>query len=400
MPIQTSYSEVYGRTATYYSFDYIPNQVTNDRFHSNLCLLQHRCLPAERCRDKASRVTYKSTQTLRSDKDAHKAPTYRHYSKAAEAILEMDWKTDVERRQVLQAFAGKDYNSKRTTFARAAAAQKRTVLMSDAPEDLRELTGGEEFLGLQNEDLHIYFSEELVRIPILYAVSRFKTLETYKTIFALLNGALTTRNMRIILDYEKAAIRAAREVFPEAIIEGCAFHLAQAWNRRSADLGLRRFVRGPQKISVVANWWKTLKGHIAHEACRNFLNYLRTVWLTGVYANLWCKWEHEELRTTNIAEAFHSKLRTILSRRINPPFEELLDCIREQHTLALAKMLYAGENNTATKSLRSRDRLRREKINAAMAHFKEVVDDNDEVAVEDIVEYCLNMSRYVSEKLV
>ncbi|VDK58263.1 unnamed protein product [Cylicostephanus goldi] len=44
--------------------------ITDNKFHSNPCLLQHRCLPAERCRDKASRVTYKAAEA---------------------AILEMDW---------------------------------------------------------------------------------------------------------------------------------------------------------------------------------------------------------------------------------------------------------------------------------------------------------------------
>ncbi|KAK6035781.1 hypothetical protein COOONC_26714 [Cooperia oncophora] len=30
-----------------------------------------------------------------------------------------------------------------------------------------------------------------------------------------------------------------------------------------------------------------------------------TTWMQGPFKNMWCKWKVEELRTTNLAEAFH-----------------------------------------------------------------------------------------------
>ncbi|KIH62096.1 hypothetical protein ANCDUO_07623 [Ancylostoma duodenale] len=93
-----------------------------------------------------------------------------------------------------------------------------------------------------------------VEIPILYAITRHKNIVTYRTIFRRLRKIIGERpGLRIVLDFKKAAIRAAREAFEGASVEGCAFHLAQAWNRMSKELGLRRFVRGPKGKSITLN---------------------------------------------------------------------------------------------------------------------------------------------------
>ncbi|VDM83650.1 unnamed protein product [Strongylus vulgaris] len=170
----------------------------------------------------------------------------------------------------------------------------------------------------------------------------------------------------------KAAIWVAKETFPNADVQGCAFHLALAWNRKAGDLGLRQLIKGRRRLGQVPALQSlpVNLGHPVYEPCNKFLTYLRNIWFTGVFQDMWCKWNLQELRITNIAEAFHSKLRSILSRQINPPFEELLECFREQHTLALAKVLHANENNAAAKHLRRRDRLRRYKNNATMEEFR------------------------------
>ncbi|RCN37732.1 hypothetical protein ANCCAN_16351 [Ancylostoma caninum] len=157
--------------------------VTDDIFHKDPCRLNHNCIPLNRYKDKAERVIYESCQEIKQDEKAHRTPTQRHYSAAAKKILNMPWRTEEERQKVLEKFSRNSYEDKRRSFARASSAHRRKVEMENVPEDLRKLPWGEDFL--------------------------------------------------------QAAIRAAKEAFPNAEVHGCGFHLAQAWNRKAAEYGLR-----------------------------------------------------------------------------------------------------------------------------------------------------------------
>ncbi|VDM69043.1 unnamed protein product [Strongylus vulgaris] len=88
-----------------------------------------------------------------------------------------------------------------------------------------------------------------IYVPLLYAIARYKNVNTYKDIFGQLSGPIRDGRLRFILDYEKAAIRAAKETFPNADVQGCAFH--QARNRKTGGLGLRQFIKEPKKIGAV-----------------------------------------------------------------------------------------------------------------------------------------------------
>lgn len=45
--------------------------------------------------------------------------------------------------------------------------------------------------------------------------------------------------------------------------------------------------------------------HAVYEKCVAFLGYIKTTWMEGLFEDLWRKWTFGELRTTNLAEAFH-----------------------------------------------------------------------------------------------
>ncbi|KIH45462.1 hypothetical protein ANCDUO_24497 [Ancylostoma duodenale] len=156
------------------------------------------------------------------------------------------------------------------------AHKKREVNMENIPSDLCNPPDGSRFLQIQRPDLHLYYSEVVIQmacenginaiigdgvhklnprtapvhmekgqlytihascngemeVPILYAITRSKKQASYRTIF----GAL-----------KEAAVKAAKATFPESVVQGCAFHLAQAWNRKSKEKGLRQYTVGKKE---------------------------------------------------------------------------------------------------------------------------------------------------------
>ncbi|KIH65061.1 hypothetical protein ANCDUO_04621 [Ancylostoma duodenale] len=133
-------------------------------FQSDPCALSHNCSPLQRDRDKASRVANGSCQTLRKNKTAQKTPTRKHYNNAVHSMLKMLWKDYESRIEVLTKFVGGSYQERRRTFAKASAAQKRTVELDNIPEDLALLPNGDDFVHVQRSDLHIYYSEEVISL--------------------------------------------------------------------------------------------------------------------------------------------------------------------------------------------------------------------------------------------
>ncbi|RCN40920.1 hypothetical protein ANCCAN_13145 [Ancylostoma caninum] len=106
-------------------------------------------------------------------------------------------------------------------------------------------------------------------VPLLSAVTRHKSEEDYLTIFERIKEAVQavpsdTPNaepeLRIVVDFEIAAVNAAKAVFPIHSIEGCGWHLTQAWVRNRNRLGLLRFFKGEERDPRAVRWWRTLKG--------------------------------------------------------------------------------------------------------------------------------------------
>ena len=69
---------------------------------------------------------------------------------------------------------------------------------------------------------------------------------------------LDLRIAKLQMDFEVAAHIAAKEVFPEAEVRGCRFHLAQAWFRKLGRLGLHSVYNN--KTSKTAIWLKSIFG--------------------------------------------------------------------------------------------------------------------------------------------
>ncbi|EYC27331.1 hypothetical protein Y032_0009g654 [Ancylostoma ceylanicum] len=173
---------------------------------------------------------------------------------------------------------------------------------------------------------------------------------------------------------------------------------------------------------MVRKWWRTLKGipflpanllrrlpglarpsiprsHAAYQKCQEFLDYLHDTWVRGRFRSLWCKWGLTELRTTNLAEAYHSKLRRII-RKKNVNLQLILERIRKENTTAIAKLISLDQFPNEGRRLRRRDRLRRQKFAAKMAEFERELSRGGIVTTVSIIRYCRHMARFMTEKAI
>ncbi|KAK6060499.1 hypothetical protein COOONC_01839 [Cooperia oncophora] len=383
-----------------------------------------------------------------------------------------------DRQEMMLSFHRGNLNSIRSAIAKYFADMLYFVIMAQAyhkvkgitwdniPQSLSHLRDGTQFLQLRTPQLQLYYSLKTIEkayhnglcvsvadgvhkimpeklgdhsqlytihsvcnngleVPLFHALTKNKTEAMYKTIFEHIRQVLVTlgwgAHVAVGCGFVMAVIRAAKAVILGITVEGCAFHLAQAWNRKREILGLKRFLKGPQRSRAVLKWWRSIKGlaflpkhlhrrvpglyrpsfpstHEAYQKCVQFLAYLHSTWLRGPYAELWCKWGMNELRTTNLAEAYHSKLRRVLKKK-NVDLDALLKRVRAANTRAFADLCALERMPDEERRLRKRDRDRRLKIAAEMRRFERVM-ERPCILTSTIIKYCRRMSQFVSEKTI
>ncbi|KAL6731768.1 hypothetical protein Aduo_002600 [Ancylostoma duodenale] len=106
-------------------------------------------------------------------------------------------------------------------------------------------------------------------MSLLFAIIRHKTEDDYMNVFGKLKEVLQPANMeevgdephlRVIVDFETAAIEATRRVFLERFLEGCGWQVSQPWMKKRSTFGFLRFLRKrEEKEPRVVRWWRTLK---------------------------------------------------------------------------------------------------------------------------------------------
>ncbi|KAL6740493.1 hypothetical protein Aduo_013844 [Ancylostoma duodenale] len=247
-------------------------KVSEGEFLSDPSQLPHQCTPKTISKDIAVRKTYEDLQHIRADKRCvGQAPKQFWHDT-------LDW-TDKNVTQenglkdkVEAEFYGPGYSQRRDAYSSAplsscewATFSTRTlpglhifnsvetiqeacrkglyVLVADGTFGMHPVEAGKK---AQLYCIHGVCSGG-VEVPLLHSVTDRKTIAVYKKIFGHIKKHLTlprSRTLRVILDFEKASIRAARMVFLNFEIEGCSFHLSQAWNRRRDDLGLKQYIHG------------------------------------------------------------------------------------------------------------------------------------------------------------
>ena len=174
--------------------------------------------------------------------------------------------------------------------------------------------------------LHVI--KDNIYVPVLYFLLKNKQQRTYQSMFKVVKEQCPTFNPKVAhFDFEVAIHNAFLQVFPGAEVRGCRFHLAQAWYRKLASLGLQvTYLMGKSKTAV---WLKTcfgipclppdavleffkqemFKESPKHQALDTFINYLNSTYMSPASKfppKLWAGCLSGDMNnTTNGCENFH-----------------------------------------------------------------------------------------------
>lgn len=169
-------------------------------------------------------------------------------------------------------------------------------------------------------------------IPLLYCLLPNKNTTTYVHLFSLLKSRIfeiykiVFYPSKISVDFEKAIHNAIIQIWPTTTINGCRFHLHQAWYRKIQSLGLTSEYKN---VSEVGKWLKHTFGLTYLkpgdvEDCFTFdlMSYKPKDDILDKYAdylletyiepnapfppNLWAEDYASVTRSTNACESFHS----------------------------------------------------------------------------------------------
>lgn len=183
--------------------------------------------------------------------------------------------------------------------------------------------------------------------PVTFALLPNKKKESYVRMFRLILDEIPEwKPQKINVDFEAAAISALRDVFPEAEINGCFFHMKKCLWRRVQEIGLTREYRENEEIRQSIRMCAALSflkpedaeegfAEIHSQAPDNeklteFFDYFVDQWLENadVPVELW-SCHRRRHRTTNAVEGWHHKINNILHTP-NPKVRDVVECLKKE----------------------------------------------------------------------
>ena len=142
-------------------------------------------------------------------------------------------------------------------------------------------------------------------IPVVYALLKDKSAETYYQMFATLRRKMAALNLifnptSLMIDFETGILPTLAQHFPNSTVKGCNFHFCQAVWRKVQNLGLvpyyktgtaRCIVKSLMALPFIPRTWVwqayttiTLMDNGELPAVTTLLKYFKDTWLNEQYS--------------------------------------------------------------------------------------------------------------------
>lgn len=216
-------------------------------------------------------------------------------------------------------------------------------------------------------------------VPLAYFLLPSKTTEIYKRALGKLKTLLPAdfAPAKVNVDFEQAIHTALKNVWPSVRIEGCRFHLSQAWFRKIQSLGLTKVYKSR---SAEGSYLRSFFGLSFLDPSRIedfFIEEFTQAepddsriheFSTYVYKNyisstarfpppLWTSYTSRISRTTNACESLHSRLNSMFYHA-HPNIFILTDSLLEVQERGYTKMLSVNVTKQRKESAQKEDFIR------------------------------------------
>lgn len=194
-------------------------------------------------------------------------------------------------------------------------------------------------------------------IPLFYALMTNKTRESYSILLQLIKSQCPEfEPITFKTDYEKAAMAAIADNFPNTGIKGCYYHYRKAIWKKGESLKLTKSKVLSRQISlsavlpllpedkIINGWFYVADESPDDERSQKFRNYMLRNWIKNDFLKKWCVFGLRH-RTTNFLEGWHFRLNAWVGKK-NPNLFRLIEILRKDSCFyyAKAKRVQTGVN--------------------------------------------------------
>lgn len=233
---------------------------------------------------------------------------------------------------------------------------------------------------------------------LVYALLPNKREDTYRRFFELVQGAGDTHNIEvkpaiIMMDFEMAAKRGVRIVFPDVVVKGCYFHYSQCVWRKVQACGLATEFRDNDAFRTLARragvlplvpmplvedvWFHALESNDDDSTpVVRFKDYVTEQWVEGDKP-MWNHYDNDGPRTTNHVEGWHNKVNGLLTHP-HPNVYKVMELFRKEQAVNEVRLLQYAKGGKR----RPKKRLYRV-IEERLGHLKQRLESGE----VDVMEY-------------
>ncbi|KAL0860038.1 hypothetical protein ABMA27_010353 [Loxostege sticticalis] len=177
--------------------------------------------------------------------------------------------------------------------------------------------------------------------PLVYALMNKMDTETYNILFSMIKSCIPHwEPFKFKTDFEKAAMKAVKSVFPHIELKGCFYHYSQAIWKKAKDFDLTKSKVTKRVVTLcgllpllprdkISEGWCYIESDCPVNAKIDaFKNYMTSFWLENEsFVNVWCVSE-KKYRTNNNVEGWNNKLNKATKTK-NPKIVQILKVLSE-----------------------------------------------------------------------